>query len=58
MYNLMEYQKKVISQLVTMRPENIGIVSELIEKYMEQPAKTLRRMEIKLVDSENIPETV
>lgn len=55
MYALMEYQKKVIAQLVTMRPEDIGVVSELIEKYLLHPEEVLTRLEIQIVDSENVP---
>jgi hypothetical protein len=56
LYNLIDYQKGLFGKLAKLRPEDIGVISEIVDKYMEHPAKTLKRMEIKIVDSENAPD--
>jgi len=56
MYALLEYQKEVIQALSTMRPEDIGIVKEMIEMYKAHPRKVLNRLQIKIVTSSELPE--
>jgi len=51
MYELIRYQRKVIEQLQTLRPEDIGVVMELIRKYKEEPETMLQINQIALVDS-------
>lgn len=51
MYSLITAQRKVISELATLRPEDIAVIQAIIEKYKQTPAKILRRMELKIVDS-------
>ncbi len=53
-YLVMDYQKTVLQKLITMKPEDIGVVMAMIEKYEQHPRKTLTRLEIKLTDNSSL----
>lgn len=55
MYALIDYQKQVIQQVARMRPEDIGVVNELIEMYNEDPVGLCAKLGIAIVDSDQIP---
>lgn len=55
MYALIDYQKQVIQQVARMRPEDIGVVKELIDIYNEDPEGLRTKLGIAIVDSDQIP---
>lgn len=57
MFLLMDYQTELFEKIGSMKPEDIGVICAMIDKYREQPRKVLNRLEIKLTDSTEQAET-
>ena len=50
MYMLMEYQSAFIRKLAAMRPEEAGVINEIINRYTESPEQVLQALGLQLVD--------
>lgn len=55
MYTVMDYQQKLLDKMAELKPEEYGILLAMLEKYQETPSKVLKRLEIRVVDSSNLP---
>lgn len=50
MFALMDYMQQTIQQLVTMRPEEMGAISAMIDAYRQNPEQTMEALGMAFVE--------
>jgi len=54
MYNLMEHQENVLKAIAVMRPEECGIILEMINRYKLAPEGIKSWLGIKIIEQEEV----
>jgi len=54
MYNIMDHQEELLKQISLMRPEECGVITEIIKRYQTSPAAFRAWLGVKIIESEKV----